>query len=62
MHRNRSGQVRQVGVIARKYGAGRADADLKVSAVIRFYPDLADRESATSRQWGYVVLVTGRLR
>ena len=62
MHRNRSGQVRQVGVIARKYGPGRADADLKVSAVIRFYPDLADRESATSRQWGYVVLVTGRLR
>ncbi len=66
LHRNASGEVRQVGFLANKHGAGNRHADLKVSAVIRFYPkETTDAKLATvvvERGWGYVVLVSGRIR
>ncbi|MEP3145406.1 UvrD-helicase domain-containing protein [Qipengyuania citrea] len=65
-HRNASGEVRQVGFLANKHGAGNRHADLKVSAVIRFYPkETTDANLApvvVERGWGYVVLVSGRIR
>ena len=65
-HRNASGAVRQVGFLANKHGAGNHNADLQVSAVIRFYPkESTDTELSPvviERGWGYVVLVSGRIR
>lgn len=65
MHQGRSGQRRQVGFLARKHDVGAPDADLKVSAVVRFRPELTDQGLAPgvrARGWGYAVLVSGRLR
>ena len=59
----------QVGYLANKIGAGGPNASLKVSAVIRFpltCPDKIDDSTTAAcvreRGWGYVVLVSGRLR
>lgn len=65
-HTDKTGQRRQIGCVAKKFGVGIAGSDLKVSAVVR-YP-VADRnrevagETAAHRGWGYAVLVAGRLR
>lgn len=64
MHRSPSGELRQIGFVARKFGTGSRDADLKVSGVIRFHPQ-EPGEAATasdSVNWGYAVLIAGRLR
>ena len=65
MHRGPSGRLTQVGFLARQHDVGGQNASLKVSAVIRFQPDLTEGTLAAcvrERGWGYVVLVSGRLR
>ncbi|BEV01221.1 UvrD-helicase domain-containing protein [Novosphingobium olei] len=66
LHRSPSGAVRQIGFLAKKHGAGSSNSDLRVSSVIRFYPnDASDGELGavvTERGWGYVALVSGRIR
>jgi hypothetical protein len=65
MHRGTSGQLRQIGFLAMKHGAGSRDASLRVSAVVRFRPDASDgvlSGCVRARGWGYAVLVSGRLR
>ncbi|MDV9042569.1 UvrD-helicase domain-containing protein [Stenotrophomonas sp. RAC2] len=65
MHRGSSGQLTQVGFLAKQHVAGGPNASLKVSAVLRFRPDSIDETLADcvrDRGWGYVVLVSGRLR
>ena len=65
MHCNRSGRPRQVGFLAEKRGAGTNQANLEVSAVIRFRTDMDPLKvppAICERGWGYVVLVSGRLR
>jgi RecQ family ATP-dependent DNA helicase len=65
MHRNATGQMKQIGFLANDTGIGGSNADLKVAAVIRFPkrdPDPALAASVVKRGWGYVVLVSGRLR
>jgi hypothetical protein len=65
MHQGASGQFRQVGFLAKQHVVGGPNHALKVSAVVRFRPDEADRTLADcvrERGWGYVVLVSGRLR
>jgi len=57
--------LRQVGFLAKQHVVGAANAALKVSAVVRFRPDKDDETLADcvrERGWGYVVLVSGRLR
>jgi len=65
-HRAPSGERRQIGFIAQRYGAGGPRSDLKVSAVIRYAADESDQHchpaSVLARGWGYVVLVEGTLR
>ena len=65
-HRSRSGQIRQIGFLAKKHGAGSDDAELRVSSVIRFHPKERDAGDlgpiVTARGWGHVVLVSGRIR
>lgn len=69
-HRNGQGERRQIGRVAESLGRGEANHDLKVSAVVRYYPipeDEAGRASVRARPlkerpWHYAVLVTGRLR
>lgn len=66
MHCGKLGKLRQIGFIAKKYGAGNGNADLKVSAVVRYgtnekNPAMAGK-LAGERGWGYAVLVAGRLR
>ena len=65
-HRAQSGERRQIGFIAKDYGAGSPRSDLKVSAVIRYAADENERDrhaaSVAGRGWGYVVLVEGTLR
>lgn len=68
LHRSQTGHLRQVGFLALKHNKGASTASLKVSAVVRFAlkptalanPSLAD--TVQQRGWGYVVLVSGRLR
>ncbi len=65
MHQGRDGRWTQVGFLAKQHDAGGSNAALKVSGVVRFRPDLADDAIANGvreRGWGYVVLVSGRLR
>nr|WP_264185637.1 UvrD-helicase domain-containing protein [Roseicella aerolata] len=66
MHVGKSGKSRQIGFLAKKYGAGDSTADLKVSAVVRYSPDEKDwaitGKLVRERGWGYAVLVAGRLR
>lgn len=65
MHRGASGQLVQVGFLAKQHDVGGPNAALKVSAVVRFRPDQADgtlADCVRERGWGYVVLVSGRLR
>ena len=65
MHQGASGQFRQVGFLAKQHVVGGPNHALKVSAVVRFRPDEADRtltDCVRERGWGYVVLVSGRLR
>lgn len=65
MHRGRSGQLTQVGFLAKQHVVGGPNASLKVSAVLRFRPDSIDETLADcvrDRGWGYVVLASGRLR
>lgn len=65
MHRGSSGQLTQVGFLAKQHAVGGPNASLKVSAVLRFRPDSIDETLADcvrDRGWGYVVLVSGRLR
>lgn len=65
MHRGSSGQLTQVGFLAKQHVVGGPNASLKVSAVLRFRPDSIDETLADcvrDRGWGYVVLVSGRLR
>ena len=64
MHHGTHGPF-QVGFLAMKHGAGVPGASLRVSAVVRFRPDEMDETYADvvrERGWGYVVLVSGRLR
>ncbi|NJC05774.1 superfamily I DNA/RNA helicase/superfamily II DNA/RNA helicase [Sphingomonas kaistensis] len=65
-HRDPNGRTRQIGYLAKSSGFGSPDADLKVSAVIRFYPEELTAEAASAgheqRRWAYAVLVSGRLR
>lgn len=66
MHCGKLGKLRQIGFIAKKYGAGNGNADLKVSAVVRYgtnekNPAVAGK-LAGERGWGYAVLIAGRLR
>lgn len=66
LHRSASGTVRQIGFLAKKHGAGSNNSDLRVSAVIRFHPnETNDGDLGTvvaERGWGYVALVSGRIR
>lgn len=65
MHRAASGQLTQVGFLAKQHDVGGPNASLKVSAVVRFHPDSIDDALANcvrERGWGYAVLVSGRLR
>jgi superfamily II DNA helicase RecQ/superfamily I DNA/RNA helicase/cold shock CspA family protein len=66
VHRNASGEKRQIGCIAKKFGAGTAESDLKVSAIVRYPVDQRNPDSTGDlvdhRGWGYAVLVAGRLR
>ena len=65
MHAGASGQLVQVGFLAKQHEVGGPNAALKVSAVVRFRPDQVDETLADcvrQRGWGYVVLVSGRLR
>jgi RecQ family ATP-dependent DNA helicase len=66
IHRSPSGTVRQIGFLAKKHGAGSSNSDLTVSSVVRFFPkDTTEVGLATDvveRRWGYVVLVSGRIR
>lgn len=66
MHGNRTDGGQQVGFLAKSLGAGTAVADLKVSAVIRYPVDNKTPQrlskATLERGWGYVVLVSGRLR
>ncbi|HHA2706538.1 TPA: 3'-5' exonuclease [Stenotrophomonas maltophilia] len=65
MHQGSSGKLTQVGFLANECGVGGPNASLKVSAVLRFRPDSIDETLADcvrDRGWGYVVLVSGRLR
>lgn len=66
LHCGPSGEIRQIGFLAKKSQAGIGDAELKVSAVVRFRSDERDPEKVgklvADRGWGYVVLVAGRLR
>lgn len=65
-HTDRTGQRRQIGCVAKKFGVGTGGSDLKVSAVVRYPVDDRNREAAgeiaVRRGWGYAVLVNGRLR
>jgi hypothetical protein len=65
-HTDRTGQRRQIGCVAKKFGVGTGGSDLKVSAVVRYKVDDRNREAAgetaARRGWGYAVLVSGRLR
>lgn len=65
VHKGPSGQMTQVGFLAKQHVVGGPNAALRVSAVVRFYPDSTERQLANcvrDRGWGYVVLVSGRLR
>jgi len=65
LHKSASGRIVQVGFLAKKHGSGVRDASLRVSAVVRFHPDTFDNsvpDLVRARGWGYVVLVSGRLR
>ena len=65
LHKSASGRTVQVGFLAKKHGSGVRDASLRVSAVVRFRPDTFDDsvpDFVRARGWGYVVLVSGRLR
>ena len=65
MHQGSSGKLTQVGFLANECGVGGPNASLKVSAVLRFRPDSIDETLADcvrDRGWGYVVLVSGRIR
>ncbi len=65
-HVHASGTRRQVGFIAKMHDKGGANHDLRVSSVVRFYPDDPEDQlmdtGARSRRWGYAVLIAGRLR
>jgi superfamily I DNA/RNA helicase len=66
LHCGPSGKIRQIGFLARKSKAGSNDSELEVSAVVRFRPDEINPDKVgklvADRGWGYVVLVSGRLR
>lgn len=68
MHQDASGKIRQVGFLAQVHNKGGPNASLEVSDVVRFAlkpEDLVKESLADSvrqRGWGYVVLVSGRLR
>lgn len=65
MHKGRSGQWTQVGFLAKKHDVGGPKASLRVSAVVRFRADSTDEtlaDGVRDRGWGYIVLVSGRLR
>ncbi|MGB8377922.1 MAG: 3'-5' exonuclease, partial [Rhodanobacteraceae bacterium] len=66
MHRGQTGARRQVGFLAKMHGAGTNVANLQVSAVVRYRMDDMDPPKVPpailKRGWGYVVLVSGRLR
>lgn len=65
-HVQASGSSRQVGFIAKMHQKGSANHDLRVSSVVRFYPDDPEDQlmdtGTRSRRWGYAVLIAGRLR
>lgn len=60
-HVNSSGLPTQVGFLAFRTGSAGPAADLRVAAVVRFFPDMPPRW-ANGRAWVYAVLVEGRLR
>jgi superfamily II DNA helicase RecQ/superfamily I DNA/RNA helicase len=66
LHCGPSGKTRQIGFLSQKIKAGNDTSNLEVSAVIRFRPDETNPEKVgrlvAGRGWGYVVLVSGRLR
>ena len=64
MHKGSSGQLTQVGFLAKQHVVGGPNASLKVSAVVRFRPSIDETltDCVRERGWGYVVLVSGRLR
>lgn len=66
LHRSASGAVRQIGFLAKKHGAGSNNSDLRVSSVIRFHPNETNDGDlgavVAERGWGYVALVSGRIR
>lgn len=66
IHSGQTGEGRQIGCIAKKFGAGNCGSDLRVSAVVRYPADERNQdaigESVARRGWGYAVLVAGRLR
>ena len=65
MHRSASGKLVQIGFLAQRHKVGGSNAQMKVSAVVRFRPTDMDSSMAQcvrERGWGYVVLVSGRLR
>lgn len=66
LHRSASGTVRQIGFLAKKHGAGSNNSDLRVSSVIRFHPNETNDgdlgADVAERGWGYVALVSGRIR
>lgn len=65
LHSGASGQPVQVGFLAMKHVVGGPNAELKVSAIVRFRPNQVDETFADcvrEQGWGYAVLVSGRLR
>ena len=68
MHQDASGKKRQIGFLAKTHDKGGPNASLKVSAVVRFALKAEDltkeslADAVRQRGWGYVVLVSGRLR
>ena len=66
LHCGPSGNARQIGFLAQKSKAGNNNSELEVSAVVRFRPDEINPDKVgklvADRGWGYVVLVSGRLR
>lgn len=68
LHRDANGQFHHIGRLAQQVGLGNHSSSLQVSAVVRYKAASADgpppqwAASVQQRGWGYVVLVSGRLR
>lgn len=66
-HRDRTGTWHQIGFLSDESGKGGSEADLKVSAVVRYSSNRQETGKKIGKRvarqgWGYVVLVEGPLR